>query len=168
MIQIYKCPRCKRAFCIDDGFKRKHYPREKVVETLGFYVGGGNPSRFLAEDLQLSKNTILRWVFEYVGKISRFTNKLVPKIIQKVNLDELFLKMRNQFFYLWDAICAESRFAFFYFSPNRGNKDAEGLIRQFKNALFMTFDGAFQYPSVLKRMFGVWWYYHHTRRCKDF
>ena len=92
----------------------------------------------------------------------------MPTIIQRINLDELFLKMQNQFFYLWDAICAESRYAFFHFSPTRCNKDAEELIKQFKNALLMIFDGAFQYPSVLKKMFGVRWYYDHTHRCKDF
>ena len=32
----------------------------------------------------------------------------------------------------------------------------------------MVFDGAFQYPAVIKEMFGIWWYYHHTHRCKDF
>lgn len=32
----------------------------------------------------------------------------------------------------------------------------------------LVFDGAFQYPSVLKKMFGIWWCYHHTHRCKDF
>ena len=89
-------------------------------------------------------------------------------IIQKINLDELFLKMCNQFFYLWDAICSKSKFAYLFFSPTRKNKDAEELIKQFRNAMLMVFDSAFQYPSVLKRMFGIWWYYHHTHRCKDF
>lgn len=93
---------------------------------------------------------------------------MVQTIIQKINLDELFLKMCNQFFYLWDAICSKSKFAYLFFSPTRKNKDAEELIKQFRNAMLMVFGSAFQYPSVLKRMFGIWWYYHHTHRCKDF
>ena len=167
-IQRHLCRQCRKTFSTDDGFKWKHYSKEKIVETIEFYVGGGNSLRFLAENLCLSKNTILRWVFEYVSMLQRFTNKLVPRIIQKVNLDELFLKMMSCFFYLWDAICADSRFAFFFFSETRKNKDAEELIKQFRNAYLMVFDGAFQYPAVLKKMFGVWWYYHHTHRCKDF
>lgn len=76
--------------------------------------------------------------------------------------------MQNQFFYLWDAICAENRFAFFFFSPTRKNKDAEELIKQFRSVFMMVFDGAFQYPAVIKKMFGIRWYYQHTHRCKDF
>ena len=50
----------------------------------------------------------------------------------------------------------------------RKNKDAEELVKQFRNAMMIVFDDAFQYPSVLKKMFGIWLYYHHTYRCKDF
>ncbi|MDE1848167.1 MAG: hypothetical protein KGH61_04445 [Candidatus Micrarchaeota archaeon] len=32
----------------------------------------------------------------------------------------------------------------------------------------MVFDGAFQYPAMIKMMFGVWWYYNNCHRCKDF
>ena len=76
--------------------------------------------------------------------------------------------MCGTFFYIWDAVCADTRFAFYTFSQRRRNKEAKELISQFKNALEMVFDGAFQYPSVLKELFGVWWYYHHTHRCKNF
>ena len=144
-IQRFLCKKCNKTFCKDDGFKWKHYPKEKVVETIEFYVGSGNSLRFLAENLAISKNTILRLVFEYVGKIFLFTSKLVPTIIHKINLDELFLKMCNQFFYLWDAICSKSKFAFLFFSPIRKTKDAEELTRQFRNAMLMVFDGAFQF-----------------------
>jgi len=167
-IQLFLCRTCRRSFCKDDGFKWKHYSKEKIIDTLELYVGGGNTSRFLAEFLDLSKNTIIRWALEYSEKVCRFTCKFRPRIMQKVNMDELFLKMMGTFFYVWDAICAENRFAFLFFSPRRRKKDAEELIRQFRNAMMMVFDGAFQYPAVLKAMFGIWWYYHHTHRCKNF
>jgi len=167
-IQKFLCRKCGKRFCYDDGFKRKQKSTETIIRSVGLYVGGGSSLRTLAEYLDLSKNTILAWIFQYSNLLYKFTSKFVPTIIQKINLDELFLKMCNQFFYLWDAICAESRFAFFYFSPTRRNKDAKELIKQFRNAMLMIFDGAFQYPAVLKEMFGVWWYYHHTHRCKDF
>ncbi len=135
---------------------------------MGLYVGGGASLRTIAIYEDVSKNSILRWVFEYCKLLCRFTFKLLPTIIQKINIDELFFKMMGRFFYLWDAIDAETRFAFFYFSPTRRKKDAEKLIGQFMNALLMVFDGAFQYPAVLKKIFGVQWYYDHTHRCKNF
>ncbi len=133
-----------------------HHSKEKIVDTIELYVGCSVSTRYAAQYLEISKNTILRWVFEYVGMISRFTKRLVPRIIQEINLDEFFLKMCSQFFYLWDAICADSGFVFFFFAPTRKNKDAEKLIKQFRNAMLMVFDGAFQYPSVLKKIFGIW------------
>lgn len=154
-VKIYKCKDCGRTFCEDDGFKWKHHSKDMILNAIELYVGGGVSLRFLAQLIRVSKNTILRWVLEYAGKIARFTNRLVPRIIQQVNIDELFLKMLGTFFYLWDSVCADTRFAFHFFSPTRKNKDAETLINQFKNALFMVFDGAFQYPSVLKKMFRV-------------
>jgi transposase-like protein len=146
----------------------EHHSKEKIVDTIELYVGGGVSTRYTAQYLEISKNTVLRWVFKYVGTISRFTKRLIPRIIQKINLDELFLKMCSQFFYLLDAICADSRFVFFFFAPTRKNKDDEELIKQFRNAMLMVFDGAFQYPSVLKKIFRIWRYYHNTHRCKDF
>ena len=54
------CKKCNKTFCKDDGFEWKHRPKEKIVETIEFYVVGGNSLRFLAENLAISKNTILR------------------------------------------------------------------------------------------------------------
>lgn len=167
-VQKYQCRNCKRWFCEDDGFRWKHKPKEMIVDVIELYVGGGTTLRFLAQHLVLSKNTILRWVHEYSERIARFVNRFKPKIIPRIHIDELFLKMCGTFFYIWDAICADTRFAFFNFSQTRGKKDAEELIRQFMNALEVVFDGAFQYPAVLKKMLGIWWYYQHTHRCKDF
>ena len=99
-VPIFECERCKRIFCIDEGFKWKHYSKEKIIDTIELYVGGGVSTRYAAQYLNFSKNTIIKWVLEYAGKVSRFTRKLVPRIIKKINLDELFLKMCNQFFYL--------------------------------------------------------------------
>lgn len=167
-VPLFKCKKCKRTFCKDDGFKWKHHSKEKIIDALELYVGGGVSSRFLAQFLFISKNTVIRWVLEYCGKICRFTGKFKLQINLKTHVDELFLKMLAKFCYLWDAICAENRFAFMHFSENRGNKDAEELLKQILNSYMLVFDGAFQYPSVLKKLLGVWWYYHHTHRCKNF
>jgi transposase-like protein len=118
--------------------------------------------------MHLATDTILRWLNQYCRTIYRFVGKFNPAIIPKVNIDELFLKMCNKFYYIWDAVCSDSRFAFFYFSDRRDNLSAERLIKQFIHAFFMVFDGAFQYPAVIKQLMGSSWYYHHTHRCKDF
>lgn len=167
-IQIYKCKKCGRFFCADQGFRWKHKSKDTIIDALELYVGGGVSLRFLAAYLNLSKNSITNWIYEYAEMICRFVERLKPPISTKLHLDELFLKMLGQFFYLWSSISAENRFATFVFSPNRRNIEAEKLIRKSPKALSMIFDGAFQYPSVIKKLFGVWWYYHHCHRCKDF
>jgi transposase-like protein len=167
-IQLYLCKKCGKRFCEDEGFKYKKKSTETIIDTIELYTGGGCSSRFLSQFLHLSRNTILNWVYEYSEKISRFTNRFKPKVIPRIHIDELFLKMCETMFYIWDAICADTKFAFHFFSDHRGNKDAEELIKQFLGALEMVFDGAFQYPAVIKKLLGIWWYYHHTHRCKDF
>ncbi len=77
----------------------------------------------------LSKNTILKWAYEYSERTTGFTNRFRPKIIPKINIGELFLKMCGTFFYILDAICVDTKFVFFVFSDHRGNKDAEKLIK---------------------------------------
>lgn len=50
------------------------------------------------------------------------------------------------------AVCAESRFTFFFFSPTRKNTDAEEKTVQECNVNGIRC--AFRYPSVLKRCLG--------------
>ena len=167
-IQRYQCKSCRKTFCQDDGFRWKHKSKETIINALELYVGGGTTLRFLSRFMGLSTDTILRWLNEYCRMICRFVKRFKPQIIDKINIDELFLKMKKTFYYLWDAVCSDSKFAFFFFSDRRDNKSAEELIKQFINAFFMIFDGAFAYPTIIKKLKGVDWYYHHTHRCKDF
>ncbi|MDE1864761.1 MAG: IS1/IS6 family transposase, partial [Candidatus Micrarchaeota archaeon] len=137
-VQVYRCKSCSRQFCEDDGYRWKHKSKETITNTIELYIGGLS-SRFVAHFERLSKNTVIRWIYEYSQRISRFTNRIKPKLASKLHLDELFLKMCNTFFYIWDSICADTRFATIVFSPTRGKKSAEKLILESPNTNDMVF-----------------------------
>lgn len=168
-IQRYKCTFCKRSFCYDQGFKWKHKSTTKILTALEEYVNGLS-SRTVSKIQHLSKNTVLKWVYEYSAILSVLLDRFKQRMTDHLYLDELFLKMMGEgFWHIWDSICRDTRFATIVLSPRRTKKEAEKLFRKSPDPLSdVTFDGAFQYPAVIKKLRGIRWYYQHAHRCKEF
>ena len=166
-IQRYLCKLCKRTFCEDDGFKWKHYSPSVILDALELFVGGLT-LRFLDQFMSISKDTILRWIFEYVTKLDGYIDRFKQKMTDMLHMDELFLKERGGFDYLWASICRDTRFSVMILAPRRTEKYAMQLLNESPSPVEVTTDGAFNYMAVIRRKFGTWWYHHFYHRCKDF
>jgi transposase-like protein len=167
-VQRYFCRYCKRKFCYDEGFRWKHKPVAKILIVLEEYINGLS-SRTVSKIQNVSKNTVLRWIYEYATLLSVILDTFRQKMTDHLYLDELFLKMLNSFWYVWDSICRDTRYATIVLSPKRTKKDAEKLFKRSPDPTWdVTFDGAFQYPAVIKKLRGIRWYYNHAHRCKEF
>ncbi len=166
-IQRYKCKTCGRTFCENDGFKWKHHSKNTIIGALELYAVG-NSLRFIAQFLGIAKDTVLRWVFEYTKLLDKFLDKLRQHFTDMLHMDELFLKMRKTFFYVWASICRDTRFATIVFAPQRTTKYAELLFDESPTPLEVTTDGAFPYGTVIRKKRGTWWYHNCYHRCANF
>ena len=165
-IQRYKCCYCLRTFCEDKGFRWKNKSEDTVILCIDLY-SKGLTIREVADTLELSKNTVLAWLSYYSVKLSRYLLKK-PKLSLRIHLDELFLKMKDTFFYVWDSICSESRFIVMFLSCTRKKLDANLLLDLSPATLNITTDGAFAYLRPIEGKYGRDWTKDHYQRCKDF
>lgn len=165
-VQRYKCKFCLRTFTEDNGFKWKHKSEDTILSCIDLY-SKGLTIRETADFLEISKNTVLVWISGYAMKLSKYLLKL-PKLSPRLHLDELFLKMKNTFFYVWDSICSESRFIVMFLSGTRKKLDAKLLLDLSPATLNITTDGAFAYLRPIQSKYWRDWTKDHYQRCKDF
>ncbi|MBI2598372.1 MAG: DDE-type integrase/transposase/recombinase [Candidatus Diapherotrites archaeon] len=88
----------------------------------------GLTSRELADEHCITQKTVLRWLYEYMALLFNYLCKRVQKYTSRLHVDELFLKMLGTFYYLWDALCAETRFLFLFLSAFRDALAAQQLL----------------------------------------
>jgi transposase-like protein len=69
----------------------------------------------------------------------------------KLHLDELFLHMKGTFYYLWDSICAETKFACWFLSQTRRLEDADLLLKISPSPVKLVTDGAFAYLTPIRQ-----------------
>ena len=165
-IQRYKCQRCNRTFVENNGFFHKHKPEQTILSVLSQWWKGLT-SRELADEHSICQPTVLRWLFEYIGLLYRFIARRVPRTTRKLHLDELFLKMRDTFYYVWDALCADSRFVFLFFSMFRDAESARQLLGQCPLTPDAVSDGAFSYPATIRERYGGTCKHHQCINFED-
>ena len=152
-VQRWLCQRCKRTFIERDAFYRKHKAPETILSVLIQWFKGLT-SRELAEEHSVCQRSVLRWLKEYIGKLYAYLRERVPRFTKKLHLDELFLKMRGTFYYLWDGLCKETRFFVFFFSKNRDYYSCTKLLEQCPQAGIVVTDGAFSYARAVRERYG--------------
>jgi len=166
-VHKFQCLSCKRIFSENKGYKHKHKSEQTIVDAISLYATGLT-LREEAEFLHLSRNTILRWVHEYSILLQKFLMKKIPTFSSKLHLDELFLHMKGTFYYVWDAICAETKFACGFLSQTRRLEDADMLLGISPSPIKLVSDGAFAYITPILRRFGRQWANENYHRCADF
>jgi transposase-like protein len=128
----------------------------------------GLSSRDVAEHKEISKNTVLGWVLEFADKLDRYIQKFRQNITTHLHMNELFLKMLNTFYYVWDSICRDTRMISIVFAPRRTAKYANQLLDQSPKPMEITTDGAWQYKILVRKRYGTWWYHHNYHLCQQF
>lgn len=166
-IHRYKCKTCGRTYVIDDGFYHRHKSKRLILDTL--HLQPKLSYRELADHFNISKNTPWAWVKYYTLKLMDFLKFRVPQSCDYLHMDELFLKMKNTFYYLWDSVSKDTRFTFWFLAPCRTREYAKRLMKlsPTPTELLIT-DGAFSYMRPIKEYYGLRFYYSKYHRCESF
>lgn len=167
-IQRYKCKKCLRTFSDDQGFFGRHKSEETILDVLSFYLKGLT-TRELAESFSISKNTVLAWVLFYAHLLLRFCAGFVQKYARHLHMDELFLKMKDTFFYVWSSLDRQTRWAVMHFCSRRTREEAQALMQKSPKPLIDAItDGSFAYLEPVKQEYGAGWAREHYHRCASF
>lgn len=148
-IQRFKCTRCLKSWCKNNGFKRKKKSENKILSVLSQFWKGLT-SRELADEHGVTQKTVLAWLKEYTVLLFRFLCNIVQKTTTKLHVDELFLRMCNDFYFLWDAICRDTRFFIWFLSPKRDIPSCKKLLEQCPLAGVIVTDGYDVYPRAIR------------------
>ncbi|MFH1127549.1 MAG: DDE-type integrase/transposase/recombinase [archaeon] len=88
---------------------------------------------------------------------------------EKLHMDELFLSMCNGFHYIWDAICSDTKYGYWFLAEKRTSNNAKKLMRMSAIPLDkLITDGFFSYIRPVKEVYGLRFYYTKYHRCESF
>lgn len=167
-IQRYRCLSCQRTFTENLGFLGRHKSEETILEVISFYLKGLT-TRELAESFCISKNTVLAWVLFYAHLLLRFCARFVQKYARHLHMDELFLKMKDTFFYVWSSLDRETKWAVFHFCSRRTKREAQNLMEKSPQPLIdLITDGSFAYVTPVREHYGIGWARANYHRCASF
>ena len=86
-----------------------------------------------------------------------------------LHMDELFLRMKSTFFYIWDSICKDTRFVFWFLSEKRDAASASALINISPTPMEkLITDGSFSYIRHVKLVYGQLFFHEKYHRCASF
>jgi putative transposase len=169
--QRYKCTCCGKCF-VRPEFKGLHFRPKIVLQALQLYAAGLT-LREIIEFLQQPKShvTVWNWLQRYSHILYQYTKKLQPQLVFQLHVDELFLRMQNRFYYLFDSIDAVTRYAVLTLQPNRTAANAAVLFQQSPKTEYYVSDGLLSYQKYLRKQFSYKWlrshyYRHHTFQSK--
>lgn len=166
-IQRFLCKGCKRTFVANDGFRHRHKSRETIADTI--FLATVMSLRGLSGFMRISKNTALEWLRHYSHLLFGFLKNRMPSMCDVLHMDELFLKMKDTFFYLWDSISRDTRFACWFLSEHRDAASASALMQMSPVPCDkLITDGSFSYITPVKLVYGLRFFHAKYHRCEDF
>lgn len=166
-IQRFLCKECKRTFAANDGFRNRHKSKETIIKSV--LLATKLSFVEIADFMGVSKNSVLAWLRQYSGLLYGFLKGTVPSMCDVLHMDELFLKMKGTFFYIWDSICKDTRFVSWFLSEKRDSASASALMNISpvpKEALIT--DGSFSYMRPVNLVYGQRFFHEKYRRCESF
>lgn len=162
--QVFKCKDCNRKFVIDEGFKKMHYEPKIITISLDLYFKGtslrkisDHLKQFYGLDVHFS--TLYRWIGKYVELIGKYADSLVPQLSGKWNVDEMKLRCKGDWVWLWNVMDKETRFLLAStISEKREVEDARKAFQKAKNMakskpITVTTDGLQSYQDAFKKEF---------------
>ncbi len=109
--------------------------------------------REVAEDYCMDKKTVLRWMKEYVLLLLKFLMERTLKHCNTLHMDELFIRMGKSYYYLFDSLDKQSRFAVLYLSSFRDAEHAFKLVKLSPLANEIITDELVSYHKALLKYF---------------
>ena len=164
-VQKYLCQDCKRSFTDRKGFERFRNKPEVITAALDLRAKGvslGDVVDHLDQHhkVKVSRKTILDWQIKFGKKLKSFTQTLKPIIGGQVHADEMFVKVRKEWNYYWDAIDYTTKFLVGdHFSKERNYRECIEFMESIKNCPVnqpyeIHTDNSYDYPWPIKKVFG--------------
>ncbi|MCM3196922.1 IS6 family transposase [Priestia megaterium] len=118
-------------------FKWKHYQPDIILLTVRWYLRYNLSFRDLVEmmeerGLSIAHTTIMRWVHHYGPELDERVRRHLKPTNDSWRVDEIYVKVKGQWMYLYRAVDSEGNTIDFYLSKTRDHKAAK---RFFKKAL---------------------------------
>ncbi|MFP3668427.1 IS6 family transposase [Priestia sp. SIMBA_032] len=120
-----------------DVFKWKHYHYDIILQTVRWYLRYNLSFRDLVEmmeerGLSVAHTTIMRWVHQYGPELDKRIRRHPKQTNDSWRVDETYIKVKNQWMYLYRAVDSKGNTIDFHLSKTRNHKAAK---RFFKKAL---------------------------------
>jgi putative transposase len=134
-------------------FKGVHFPKDVILYAVFFYVRYGVSYRDLEEimgerGVKVDHATLNRWVMDYSPLIAAEAKKYKRTVTMSWRMDETYVKVRGQWFYLYRAIDKFGNTVDFMLSEHRDQAAATAFFKQaidangFPNKVVMDKSGA--------------------------
>ncbi len=113
--RLRKCKNCGSKFSPDDGFLRRRYNKEHIVEAVSLYQSGLSLSKvkdhmWQHHGVKVSRWMILLWCRHFSKVIRDFTETLKPEIKGNVHADEVIVKSKGKKNWYWGAKDRKTKF----------------------------------------------------------
>lgn len=113
--QIYQCKDCDRRFVLDTAFERMRNDPKIISLTLSMYFRNmslRSISQTLEETygLHVAHQTIHKWIKKYEKLLSEYVASLTPNVSGKLNVDEVWIKVKGEMKYLFNALDPDTRY----------------------------------------------------------
>lgn len=164
-VQKYLCQDCKRSFTDRKGFERFRTKSEVITAALDLRAKGVSLANVVDHidqhhGLKVSRKTILDWQNKFGKKLKSFTQTLKPIIGGQVHADEMFVKVRKEWNYYWDAMDYTTKFLVGeHFSKERNYMECIQFMESIKNCPVnqpcqIHTDNSYDYPWPIMKVFG--------------
>jgi transposase-like protein len=162
--QVFKCKDCDRKFVVDEGFKKMHYEPKIITISLDLYFKGTSLRKISDHlkqfyGLNVHFSTLYRWIGKYVKMIGEYADSLTPQLSGKWNVDEMKLRCKGDWVWLWNVMDKETRFLLAStISEKREVEDARKALQKAQNMakskpITVTTDGLQSYQDAFKKEF---------------
>ncbi len=133
--QVYLCNDCNYKFVYDSAFQKMQYDPRIISLTLSMYFRNVS-SRGIAQTLEetygisISYKTVQNWIKKYEKLLSEYVAELTPNVSGKLNVDEVWIKVKGEMRYLFNALDPDTRYMLASVLSKR--KDIVGARRVFR------------------------------------
>ncbi|MCP8313789.1 MAG: DDE-type integrase/transposase/recombinase [archaeon] len=162
--QVFKCKDCGKKFREESLIKKAKYDPELITITLDLYFKGislrkisDHIRQFYGYEVNFS--TIYKWIERYVEIMTSYVKKLAPKLGGNWHVDEMFVKVKGEWKYLWNIMDKETKFQLVSeVTKIRNEVTGDRVIRLAKEIAkatptTITTDKAGAYPRAVERAF---------------
>lgn len=163
--QIYYCKDCEKYFTLQDAFTKMKNDPKIISLALSIYFSGVSlrgVCRILYSNqgLKISHKTIYNWIDKYARMLTEYIRTLTPQFSGQINADELYIFIKKDMVYWFNAIDPETRYLLA--SVISEKKDIDGARAVFEEAnrtiknqrlLKVVTDGLAAYRRAYKKVF---------------